>query len=269
MSFFKALYKYSVYILIFLAIVTALMWFFQRRLLYFPIKDKPALEDFYASDMEEISLTTADGLNLYAWYKKPNGQKVTVVYFHGNGGHLGGRMPMVRYMLDKGFGVLLVEYRGYGGNPGTPTEKGLYEDARAAMRYVLARNGCIVLYGESLGTAVATQMGTEFPIKGIVLQAPFLSLKAIARHHYPWVLISPLDKYESALKIQSVKAPLLLMHGDNDKIVPLSHGQALYQLAANQWEMVTFKGGGHNDLWGKGLFQKIEDYLEFIDKKCG
>lgn len=260
--------KYVLYFFLFIALSYLLLWSFQRKLIYFPDVSKPQRAQFFASDMEEIALHTDDGLRLYAWYKKPTTKKVTVVYFHGNGGHLGGRMAIVRQLLDQGFGVLLVSYRGYGGNPGSPTEKGLYADARAAVAYTHNRSQCVVIYGESLGTGVAVEMAVTFPLQGLILQAPFLSLTAMARHQYPWVLIEPKDKYASNEKISRLQAPLLILHGKKDRVVPFAQGKALFDLAPGEKEMEVLPNNNHNNLWSDTFYQKVLAFLNKINNDC-
>lgn len=249
-------------------IIISLYWVFQRKLIYMPDKHRPTREACTASDMDEVTLNTKDGLKLYAWYKKPQSKKTTIIYFHGNGGHLCGRMPLVRQFLNNGFGVLLLSYRGYAGNPGSPSEKGLYQDGRAAMDFVRRKDHCAVVLGESLGTGVATQMATEYPVKGLILQSPFLSLVAMAKLHYPWLFIEPVDKFHSDKKIAKVKAPLLVIHGEADTIVPYSQGKALYDMAQSKKQLLSYPGRGHADLWDAGFYTKIVSFLDGLDKTC-
>lgn len=249
-------------------IMISIVWIFQRKLIYIPEVNRPTREACLAEDMDEVQLTTDDGLSLYAWYKKPKDKKTTIVYFHGNGGQLCGRMPLVRQFLNHGYGVLLLSYRGYGGNPGKPSEQGLYRDARAALHYVYERHSCAVVLGESLGTGVATQMATEFPVKGVILQSPYMSLVAMAKLHYPWVFIEPVDKFHSDQKIGHVTAPLLVIHGEADNVVPYSQGKSLYALAKTQKTLLSYPGKGHADLWQHELYQKILLFLDKVNQTC-
>lgn len=249
-------------------ILITLMWFFQRKLIYMPDRNRPTRASCEASDMEEVKFQTQDGLSLYAWYKKPKDRQTTIVYFHGNGGNLCGRMPLVRQFINHGYGVLLLSYRGYAGNPGKPSEQGLYQDARAALHYVYERNSCAVVLGESLGTGVATQMATEFPVKGVILQSPYTSLVRMAKLHYPWIFIEPVDKFQSDKKIDKVQAPLLVIHGESDTVVPYSEGKRLYNLATTQKTLLSYPGRGHADLWHSELYDKIMRFLKQVDTTC-
>ncbi|MBA2651344.1 MAG: alpha/beta hydrolase [Tatlockia sp.] len=248
-------------------LLTLFMYLFQRQLIYFPSKEIPSPQLFQAKDMHEIELKTADGLRLIAWYKPAFANQPTLLFLHGNAGHIGHRMPLIREFLSAGFGVLLLEYRGYGGNEGKPTEAGFYMDARAAMLF-LAQQGLaskkIVLYGESLGTAVATKMASEFPVCALILQSPFTSLPAVARYHYPWIFITPQDKYNSLVLIPSLKMPLLIFHGKDDQIVPYSQGLELYNQANEPKKMISIENRGH-------IFE-VSDFIDevrsFIQSGC-
>src|SRR5690606_32604813 len=144
--------------------------------------------------MAVVSLVTADNLALQAWYRAPLLNDLpTIVYFHGNAGHIGHRAFLVKPYLDQGFGVLLLTYRGYSGNPGTPTEEGLYQDGRAAIEFLRRKEGserCLVVHGTSIGAAVAVQMALEYPIEGLILQSPFTSLPDVGKYHYPFLPVA-------------------------------------------------------------------------------
>jgi uncharacterized protein len=242
-----------------------LIYVSQRQLIYFPVKERPSRQIFHAEDMQEISLHTADNLRLNAWYKPATSQQPTLLYLPGNAGHIGFRMPLARQFLAAGFGVLLLEYRGYGGNKGRPTEQGLYNDGRAAMQF-LQQQGVhashLALYGESLGSGVATKLATEFPICALVLQSPFTSLSAIARYHYPWIPIKPWDRFDSLARISSIKAPLLILHGKQDRIVPFSEGLALFHAANEPKRFVPFANKGHNNLWNNYFVNTIKKFIK-------
>ena len=247
-----------------------LLWVFQRKLIYFPDTSKPNLNNYQVKGMEEVNFKTKDGLLLYAWYKKPSLKNLTLVYFHGNAGHLGGRMPLVKDLINEGYGVFIMSYRGYAGNPGSPTEEGLYLDGRAAMDFLTQQKAdCVAIFGESLGTAVATQMATEYPVKALILQAPFSSLLNVANYHYPFTrLVPPADKFDSISKIASIKAPLLIIHGRKDEVVPFSHGKAMFDKASGEREIFELPMRGHNNLWGPEFYNKLNLYLNRINSRC-
>ncbi|WED43033.1 alpha/beta hydrolase [Legionella cardiaca] len=241
-----------------------IIYFFQRNLIYFPAKEVPSRQIFHADDMQVIELLTEDGLTINAWYKPALPNKPTVLYLHGNAGHIGYRMPLVRQFLRAGFGVLLLEYRGYGGNKGQPSEQGLYNDGHAALHFLLQTGVAahsIVLYGESLGTSVATYLAAQTPVCAVVLQSPYTSMAAVARYHYPWIFIPPWDKYDSLSRIAQLKSPLLILHGENDGIVPYEQAQLLFKQAVQPKQFVSIPGKGHNDLWSDSFVLKVIDFI--------
>src|SRR5262249_3215544 len=238
---------------IYLAIM-AILFLMQRSLLFVPDRHRPDLVEVQLdSAMRPIEILTADGLRLLAWYRpSPRNPSAILVYLHGNAGHIGDRGDRVRPYLDAGFGVLLVEYRGYGGNPGRPSEAGLYADARAALDF-LAQEGAaaerIVLYGESLGTAVAVQMAVERACGALVLEAPFTSVAAVGQGRY-WMVPVPylvLHQFGSLSKIGRVRCPVFVMHGERDQIIPVRYGRELFQAASEPKEARWFAEGNHTN----------------------
>jgi hypothetical protein len=176
-----------------------------------------------------------------------------LLYCHGNAGNIEGRITRAETLARAGFDVLLFDYRGYGRSTGTPTEEGTYCDSRAARRALLARKDVdparLFYYGESLGGAVAVELAAAEPPRGLILQSTFTDVRGMARVHYPFVpTVLVLDAYPSARRLAGVQAPLLVMHGDRDDIVPLSEGQALFAAARAPKEIFVVEGGGHNDV---------------------
>jgi len=256
----------------------ALVLFFyvqQRYFIYVPDITRPQPAAFGASDMEEISVHTDDDLTLHGWYKAPaqkRKKKPVLLMFHGNAGHIGIRAFKARPFLKKGYGFLLAEYRGYGGNPGKISEAGFYDDARAYIKW-LGENGVppenIVLYGESVGTGVAVQMAVEYPdIRAIALEAPYTALHKVAQKHMfllPATLMLK-DRFENTQKIVGVTAPLLIFNGALDRIVPPVMGQALYDAANEPKTLEIFPYAGHNDLYLHGAGEAMLFFLESLDK---
>jgi hypothetical protein len=256
--------------------ITGVLYASQRSLLYMPDRSLPSPTVSRVPEMIEVTLEPEDRLALRAWYAPARAGQPTIIYFHGNGGHVGYRGSRVRPYLDRGMGVLLVGYRGYGGNPGRPTEAGLYQDARAALAFV-SRSGIApewtILYGESLGSAVAVRIAGEQaktgqPVAAVVLEAPLSSVTDVAAHHYPWAPVRWLlkDRFEAVMVIGGIMAPVLMVHGDADTVVPIRFAQALYAAAKEPKEAVWVPGGGHEDLDGFGLAQTV---LQFIDEHVG
>jgi fermentation-respiration switch protein FrsA (DUF1100 family) len=246
-----------------------LLYTTQRRIVFRP---DPTAADLAAAglaeQMIEVAIKTGDGLTLTSWWAPPvRPDRRVIVYLHGNAGHRGGRADRIRDYLGAGYGVLLVGYRGYGGNPGAPTEAGLYDDARANLAFLAAHNlrpEHIVLFGESLGTAVAIQMATEFPILALVLEAPLASVLHSARTRYPLFAFDFLvrDKFNSLRKIGKVKVPLLLVHGEKDRTTSVRFGRMIYD-AANEPKKAHFIAeAGHNDLMEHGMATAVTAFLD-------
>lgn len=254
----------------YLVLVTGL-YLGQRRLLYLPDRSIPSRTASGVPEMSEVRLQTDDGFDLLAWYRPAAPRRATIVYLHGNGGHIGYRGERVRPFIDAGFGVLLVEYRGYGGNPGRPSEQGLMADARAALAFLDTAGvsqTATVLYGESLGSTVAVAIAAEQaaagqPVAALVLEAPLSSVSDVAAHHYPWVPVRWLlkDRFEAVARISSVGAPVLIIHGEADGIVPICYGRALFGAAREPKEAAWIRGGGHEDLAEFDLHSIVFDFL--------
>ncbi|MEE8271062.1 MAG: alpha/beta hydrolase [Alphaproteobacteria bacterium] len=246
--------------------VVAGAFVFQRGLLYFPstVTPDPAVQ--VAGRMAAAHYRTVDGLDLTGWYRAAEDRRPTLVYFHGNAGHHGDRATLVGAYLDAGYGVLLAGYRGYGGNPGRPTEQGLYRDGRAALAWLAEHGvpaGDIVLYGESLGSGVAVQMAIEAEVRGVVLQAPFTSAVDVGQAAYRILPVRWLmwDRFDSLAKVGALDAPLLLIHGEADRVIPVRFGRRLYAAAPEPKEARFIAGGDHNDLHLFGITATVLDFL--------
>lgn len=252
-----------------LCIGALFLYTFQRRLIYFPLQQTPLLRDYQATDLTVVELQIKDNLKLMSWYKPAINKLPTVLILHGNAGHIGYRMPLARQFINAGFGVFLLEYRGYGGNKGSPTEAGLYEDGRTALHF-LYQHGVkpkqIVLYGESLGTGIATKLAVENHVCAVILQSPFTSLVSLSRYHYPWLIIKPWDRFNSLARIKQIHAPLLVLHGTHDQVVPFTEGLTLFNDANEPKKMLQFDEKNHNDLLSAhGFFEEI---IQFVQANC-
>lgn len=220
-----------------------------------------------ALGMRSVTIPGGDGLALRHWYRPSVPGKATVVAFHGNAGTIAERADKLRPLMAAGFGLLLVEYRGYGGNPGRPDEASLLADARAAIAWV-AQHGVppsrTALYGESLGTAVAVAMAAERPVGAVVLDAPFTSVAELAQAHYWFVPAKWLvrDPFDSAARIGSVRAPKLFLHGERDTVVPPRFGQRLYASAPEPKQRWIAPDGRHVNLFDHGADRVVVDFLE-------
>ena len=252
------------------AMAVTVLWAFQRDLMYFPDGAPRMPPSFYEmlGGVQEVSFTTADGLTLVAWHAPAPPNRPTVVMFHGNGGSLRGERYRLKHFKDAQMGALLVAYRGYSGNAGTPTEQGLYADARAALDWLM-RSGVasesIVLYGISLGTGVATKMAAEREVGAVVLESPYTSTVDVAAFRFPIVPVNWLmeDRFESLTRFRMISEALLVMDGDADTIIPQRFGRQLFE-AAN-WPKQAFwaHGVGHSDIFDNGGFDTA---LAFIGR---
>ncbi|MFI7228202.1 alpha/beta hydrolase [Nonomuraea angiospora] len=230
-----------------LLLLLALLWVFQRRLIYLPDSAPvpPAAE--VVPGARDVTFTTADGLRLAAWYV-PGTRGVTVLIAGGNGGNRRDRAPLARALSDRGFAVLLMDYRGYGGNPGTPTEEGLRQDALAARDHL--GDTRVIYFGESLGAAVVARLALERPPGGLVLRSPFTDLAAAGRANYPFLPVRTLlrDRFPVAEDIRRVRAPVVVVYGTRDTIVPPRLSRAVAEAAGERATTVEVAGAGHNDL---------------------
>jgi len=250
------------------------LYFVQRSLIYYPDNTRPSAPDFGVPEMTAFDLTTEDEIDLLTWYQPPASDGAPViVYFHGNAGHIGYRGWKIRPYLDAGFGVLLLSWRGYSGNDGSPSEEGLYTDGRAALSFLQSKGIApdrLVLYGESLGGGVAVELAhnqasSGAPVGALVLEAPFTSLPEVATQHYPWLPVNLLmeDRFESLSKIGDVQSPVLVLHGELDRVVPVDHGWRMAQAAKKPKQGRFYAEAGHNDLY---RFEAADSVIGFIEK---
>ncbi|MDF1554123.1 MAG: alpha/beta hydrolase [Deferrisomatales bacterium] len=257
---------------VYLALVT-LTWLFQRRLIYLPLGWTVPAVGAVLPGAEAVELDTADGLRLGAWYVPAAGAapQATVIFCNGNAGNRADRAPLAVALAGHGLAVLLFDYRGYGGNPGTPSEAGLYADLRAVRRYATEKLGVPpgrqVLFGESLGAAVALAGAVEEPPAGLVLRSPFTSLVAVGRVHYPFLPVAALlrDRYSSLVRVARVRCPLLVLAGGRDEIVPTAQSRELYAAATvadRRW--VSYPEADHNSRRFLDDPEMVEEVAKFV-----
>ena len=264
----------------------AVLFVAQRKMLYHPPPGRPDPARYGVAGLTTVDIETEDGLTLSHWYRppaRPGGP--VIVMFHGNAGHVGDRVDKLRALYKTDFGIFLVEYRGFGGNPGSPSEDGLLADARSVVAW-LRRNGVepaeTIMYGESLGTGVAVQTaaaqargdldpgdldpgGRAAPFAGVLLESPYTSIADVAQHHYwylpaRWLL---LDKWDSAAVIGQIGAPLLVLHGRADNTVPFKFGKRLYEMAPEPKAALFLPDGNHTDLFNMpDVIAAVTDFVE-------
>jgi hypothetical protein len=213
---------------------------------------------------EEVVLDTDDGEKIVAWHLPPKGDKPVVLYFHGNGGTLPVRVDRFQRIAAAGVGLVAIDYRGYGGSTGSPSERGLIEDARAAYAFAAARYpGRIVLWGESLGTGIAVALAAERDVGGVILDAPFSSIADVGAAAYPFAPVRWLikDPFHSDRRIARVHAPLLIRHGEGDAVVPIRFGERLFALANEPKRFERFAGEGHVITDERGGMDSVRAFL--------
>jgi fermentation-respiration switch protein FrsA (DUF1100 family) len=243
----------------------ALMAVFQRKLMYFPDPTRIPPVQAGLPQAEELTLTSSDGEKLIAWHVAPRGDKPVVLYFQGNAGGPDLRVGRFKWLIADGTGLLALCYRGYGGSSGSPSEAGLIRDAVAAYDFAAARYqpARLVLWGESLGTAVAIALATDHKVGGLILDAPFTSAADVGAAVYPFVPVRWLikDSFHSDRRIAQVRAPILVLHGERDRVVPIRFGERLYALANEPKRMVRFPTGSHVDLDDHGAIEAVKAFL--------
>lgn len=243
----------------------------QRSFMYYPLTSaRPDISN--APWMSWVEVKTQDGLELKSWYSAPEEGKPTIIFFHGNANSIEARgfkaVPLVR----AGYGLLLAEYRGYGGNPGSPTEEGLYMDARAQIDWLIAKHDIksqnLILYGESLGSAVAVQMAMEYDAAGLILDVPFSSALDLAKANFfyiPFLDYLMKDKYLSDQKIGSVHIPVLIGVGERDSVVPVRFGKKLYAAANEPKTLKVYENANHMGIYDEGFVNAIVAFVEELE----
>ncbi len=246
-------------------VLLMLMTVFQRKMMYFPDPARHPPAEAGLPQAQEITLKSSDGETLIAWHVPPRADKPVVLYFQGNGGALDLRVGRFRWLTADGTGLLALCYRGYGGSTGSPSEQGLIRDAVAAYEFAAARYkpARIVLWGESLGTAVAIALAADRAVGGLMLDAPFTSAADVGAAAYPFVPVRWLikDPFRSDLRIKRVTAPLVVLHGARDRVVPIRFGERLFALANEPKRMVRFPNGTHVDLDEHGAVEAVRTFL--------
>ena len=264
---------FTIIILTFLLIYFFILfatYFFQRNLLYHP-KENNYFGDPLLVSIEKVKIKTQDNIELLSWYHNKNiNNYKTILFLHGNAGSLENRIHKINHFKDMNINFLLVAWRGFNGNEGKPTEQGLYEDARSAVRWlkskgILEKN--IIIYGESLGTAVAIQISQNKNFAGIILESPFTSMIAAGKNVYPYLPVKFLlkDKYESNKKIKNIKIPILIMHGKIDNIVPFYMGKKMYELANEPKYFYFSEYDDHMLEYNENLLNTLKEFIHSLN----
>tara|TARA_B100000575_G_scaffold238347_1_gene200660 strand:+ start:1583 stop:2389 length:807 start_codon:yes stop_codon:yes gene_type:complete len=258
----------SFLILLFLYIfVIIFLFFYQRKLLYHPSENNYLDETSLNHNIEKKFIQSEN--KLVSWYFEKNSDYKTILFFHGNAGKLDNRVYKLNELSKLDLNYLIIAYRGFSGNEGKPTEDGLYKDAKSAKIW-LNNNGVkdkdIILYGESLGTAVAVDLASKNKFAGIILESPFTSMTRLAQKYYPIfpVKIILKDKFDSINKIQKINSPLLVMHGEEDTIVPFSMGVEIFEKSNTQKSKYFIKNDDHMMNFDQNLISEIQKFIKSL-----
>ena len=223
-----------IFVIYFLILV--FLYFYQRNLLYHPNENNYS-EDKISVEIKKVKISTSDNIELVGWYHEKNLKKYkTLIYFHGNAGSLENRIHKLNHFQDMNINFLIIAWRGFSGNNGKPSEEGLYLDGNSAINWLIKKGVAeknLILYGESLGTGVATHLAQKRNFGGVILETPFTSMVDAAKKFYPYIPVNFLlkDKFENYKKVKNINSPILVMHGEIDQIVPFSMGKKIYEIA--------------------------------------
>ena len=252
----------AIVVLALYALVVVAAWLGQRKLMYAPDASRYAPASLGLVGVSEHELTAPDGARLVLWRIAPKPGQPTLLYFHGNAGGLASRADRFRRYLATGIGLTMLSYRSYSGSTGYPSEANNLADAALAYDMLIkdrVRPADIFLYGESLGTGVAVRLASQRDVAGLILDAPYSSMLAMATLTYPFLPVRPLlaDRYESDRHILQVKAPVLVLHGAEDEVIPVAMGRALYAVVPTPKELIIFPKGRHTDLDDHGAVEQV------------
>jgi len=251
-------------------LVLILLFIFQRNLMYHPDENN-YFGDKLEINIEKVKVNTSDNLNLLAWFHKKDLKKFkTIVYFHGNAGKLENRIHKLNHFKDMNVNFLIIAWRGFSGNEGKPSEEGLYEDGNSSIKW-LKNLGLtekdIIIYGESLGTGVATEIAQNNNFAGLILETPFTSMIDAAKNFYPYIPVDLIlkDKYKNNLKIKNINIPLLVMHGEADQIVPFWMGKKIYEIANKPKYSYFTKYDDHMMEFDKNLVLTLKTFIKSLN----
>ena len=250
--------------------ILILLFIFQRNLLYHP-NENNYFGDKLEVDVEKVKIRTTDNISLLGWFHKKNLKNFkTILYFHGNAGNLENRIYKLNHFKDLDVNFLIIAWRGFSGNDGKPSENNLYIDGNSAMEW-LKKNGVdennIIIYGESLGTGVATEIAQNGNFAGLILETPFTSMVEAAKNFYPYIPVGLLlkDKYENQKKIKNINIPILVMHGEADKIVPFWMGKKIFDLANNPKYSYFTKHDDHMMEYDDKLVLALKSFVDSLN----
>jgi fermentation-respiration switch protein FrsA (DUF1100 family) len=270
----KRIMNLAIIVLVFYLAFLVTIYFVQDKMIYFPEREILITPKDIGLEYEDVSLQTKDNVTITGWYIPSEPEKGVLLFCHGNAGNISHRLESISIFHGLGLSVLIFDYRGYGNSEGKPSERGTYLDAESAWKYLLEVKQTspdrIIVFGRSLGAAIAADSALRRRPAGLILESSFLSVPEMGKKYYPWIPVKLLSKYDYSTidKITSITCPKLIIHSADDEIVPFEHGKALYEKAPQPREFLHIKGG-HNegfllsgDLYREGLKKFVHQCLK-------
>jgi len=264
------MFKIIIYIIVGLGLIFSYVKYIELKGIFFPSREVELNPHSINLPFEDIYVKTQNNLQISAWFIPCDGAKYTLLLLHGNAGNLQDRLGKLNLLHQLGLNIFIIDYRGYGRSKGSPSESGLYFDSQAAYNYLINTRKVsaeeIILYGESLGTAVAIDLASRFPVKALILEGAFSSGKDMARIIYPFIPVFFFsDRFDSLKKIRKVRAPKLFLHSGNDEIVPFSMAKKLFA-AADEPKFFVEINGDHNNAFLDSKEKCLSSILSFLHR---
>ncbi len=246
----------------------------EDKLIFYPSAEIILTPRHVGLEFQDLFFTTADGVRLNGWFIQHREARVTLVWFHGNAGNISHRVENIKLLHDKvRVNIFIFDYRGYGRSEGNVSEAGTYRDGVAALEFVVQQLGVktenLIIFGRSLGAAVAAEMANRFDIRALILETPFVSIPEMAKSVFPLLPIGSLlqTRYDNLEKIAKIKVPLLVLHGDRDAVIPYEHGRRVFNAAPGPKDFYTISGASHNDTYivgGDAYFERLRSFIEIV-----
>lgn len=263
------MYSVITTLILVIAVFSGFMYVNQPGMIFFPIKELRDAPSNWGMQYEDVVLNTDDGIQLHGWFIPKQGALKTVLFFHGNAGNISHRGESIKIFHDLGLNVFIFDYRGYGQSKGKPSEKGLYQDARAAWRYLTETKGMtsdsIILFGRSLGGAVAAKLGTEVDAGHLILESTFSSASDMAKELFPLLSYVIYVRYDfsTAEHVKQINYPVLVIHSPEDEIIPYSLGRKVFESASQPKQLLEIEGDHNSGFWqSKPQYEKkIGEFL--------
>lgn len=269
--------KYSLLLLIiFVLLVSGFLLYprIENFFVFFPDSEMDTTPENFGLNFIDAYFQTMDGVKIHGWFFPLDNKNPIILFCHGNAGNISHRLDNIRHLLDNGLQVFIFDYRGYGKSEGKPSETGIYKDGQAAYDYLVKKENIppsdIVVFGRSLGAAVAVDLSLRRDVKAIIVESGFTSSRGMAKTMFLFRLFSSVipPNYNNAEKIKDVKAPKLIIHGDSDEIVPLDMGKSLYKASQEPKYFYKIEGAGHNDTYmigGQRYFKTIASFARYLE----